>query len=60
MKHLTIVVPEGENNLSSITGAYEILTRANRTGRKADKKNCLQLNWRVFQKRWSIMPAYLP
>jgi len=29
MKHLTILIPEGENNLSSITGAYEIFTRAN-------------------------------
>jgi len=29
MKHLTIIVPEGENNLSSIVGAYKILTRAN-------------------------------
>ena len=29
MKHLTIVVPEGENNLSSIVGAYKIFTRAN-------------------------------
>jgi transcriptional regulator GlxA family with amidase domain len=29
MKHLTIIVPEGENNLSSITGAYEIFVRAN-------------------------------
>jgi len=29
MKHLTIVVPDGPNNISSITGAYEILTRAN-------------------------------
>ncbi len=29
MKHLTIVVPNGENNLSSITGAYEIFTKAN-------------------------------
>lgn len=39
MKHLTIVVPEGENNLSSIVGAYKIFTRANeywvKTGRKA-------------------------
>ncbi len=30
MKHLTIVVPEGENNLSSIVGAYKIFTRANK------------------------------
>lgn len=29
MKHLTIVVPEGQNNLSSIIGAYKIFTRAN-------------------------------
>jgi transcriptional regulator GlxA family with amidase domain len=29
MKHLTILVPNGENNLSSIVGAYKILSRAN-------------------------------
>ena len=29
MKHLTIVVPDGQNNLSSIIGAYKIFTRAN-------------------------------
>lgn len=29
MKHLTILVPEGENNLSSIVGAYKLFTRAN-------------------------------
>lgn len=29
MKHLTIVVPDGENNLSSIVGSYKIFTRAN-------------------------------
>ncbi len=29
MKRLTIVAPEGENNLSSITGAYEIFCKAN-------------------------------
>jgi transcriptional regulator GlxA family with amidase domain len=38
MKHLTIVVPDGQNNLSSIVGAYKIFTRANEywkeTGRK--------------------------
>lgn len=30
MKHITILVPNGENNLSSIVGAYKILSRANR------------------------------
>jgi transcriptional regulator GlxA family with amidase domain len=39
MKHLTIIVPDGEgNNLSSIVGAYKIFSRANahwkQTGRK--------------------------
>lgn len=29
MKHLTIVVPNGQNNLSSIVGSYKIFTRAN-------------------------------
>lgn len=29
MKHLTIVVPDGQNNLSSIIGAYKLFTRAN-------------------------------
>lgn len=29
MKHLTILVPEGYNNLSSIVGAYKIFTKAN-------------------------------
>jgi transcriptional regulator GlxA family with amidase domain len=29
MKHLSILVPQGENNLSSITGTYEIFMKAN-------------------------------
>jgi hypothetical protein len=29
MKHLTILVPNGENNLSSITGVYEIFKKTN-------------------------------
>ncbi|WP_291911052.1 GlxA family transcriptional regulator [Chitinophaga sp. CB10] len=29
MKHLTIIVPNGENNLSSIVGAFKIFSRAN-------------------------------
>lgn len=29
MKHLTIVVPNGNNNLSSISGAFEIFNKAN-------------------------------
>jgi transcriptional regulator GlxA family with amidase domain len=29
MKHISILVPNGENNLSSIVGSYKILSRAN-------------------------------
>ena len=29
MQHLTILVPDGQNNLSSIVGAFKIFTRAN-------------------------------
>lgn len=37
MKHLTILVPEGENNLSSIVGAYKIFSRANEYWQAAGK-----------------------
>ncbi|MDF2457357.1 MAG: AraC family transcriptional regulator [Cytophagaceae bacterium] len=36
MKHLTILVPNGENNLSSIVGAYKIFSRANVYWKKSD------------------------
>lgn len=29
MKHLSIIIPAGENNISSITGAFEIFNKAN-------------------------------
>jgi len=38
MKHLTIVVPDGQNNLSSIVGAYKIFTRANEYWAQNGKK----------------------
>lgn len=43
MKHLTIIVPEGENNLSSITGAYEIFTRANQYWSQRHGENSKEL-----------------
>src|SRR5436190_1027799 len=36
MKHITILVPNGENNLSSIVGAYKIFTRANEYRKNSD------------------------
>jgi transcriptional regulator GlxA family with amidase domain len=38
MKHLTILVPEGENNLSSIVGAYKIFSRANEYWKQAGRQ----------------------
>ncbi|MEO6730622.1 MAG: helix-turn-helix domain-containing protein [Ferruginibacter sp.] len=38
MKHLTILVPDGQNNLSSIVGTYKIFTRANEYWKGSGKK----------------------
>jgi len=35
MKHITIIVPQGQNNLSSIVGPYKIFNRANEFLQKA-------------------------
>ena len=37
MKQVTIVVPEGEVNLACLTGAFEILTAANKYWQKMGK-----------------------
>lgn len=43
MKHLTILVPDGQNNLSSIVGAYKIFTRANEYSKAAGKKGLFKI-----------------
>lgn len=43
MKHLTILVPDGENNLSSIVGAYKIFTRANEYWKKTGKEELFKV-----------------
>jgi len=43
MKHLTIIVPEGENNLSSIVGAYKIFTRANAYWKENGRKELFKI-----------------
>jgi transcriptional regulator GlxA family with amidase domain len=43
MKHLTIIVPNGENNLSSIVGAYKIFTRANAYHKEKGKKEVFKI-----------------
>lgn len=39
MKHLTILVPNGDNNISSLTGAYEIFRKANACWKERHKKD---------------------
>lgn len=51
MKHISILVPDGQNNLSSIVGAYKIFTRANAYWKEKEKKNCIKLNWRESPKK---------
>jgi transcriptional regulator GlxA family with amidase domain len=43
MKHLTILVPDGENNLSSIAGSYKIFTRANEYWKKARGRDLFKI-----------------
>ena len=43
MKHLTILVPEGENNLSSIVGSYKIFTRANAYWKEAHRRELFNI-----------------
>jgi len=43
MKYLTIIVPEGQNNLSSIVGTYKIFSRANEYWKKAGRSELFSI-----------------
>ena len=51
MKHLTILVPEGENNLSSIVGAYKIFTRANEYWKQKGKRELFMIELAGISKK---------
>lgn len=51
MPHLTILVPDGENNLSSIVGAYKIFTRANEYWKKAGRKELFNIQLAGISKK---------
>ncbi len=51
MKHLTILVPDGENNLSSIVGAYKIFTRANAFWKAAGKRELFKIELAGISKK---------
>src|SRR5580765_5133233 len=51
MKHLTILVPEGENNLSSIVGAYKIFSRANEYWKESGRKELFKVELAGISKK---------
>src|SRR5258705_11419695 len=57
MKHLTILVPDGQNNLSSIVGTYKIFTRANEywsrtpAGKKTGRKELFKIELAGISKK---------
>lgn len=51
MKHLTILVPDGENNLSSIVGAYKIFSRANKYWKEAGRKEIFKIELAGISKK---------
>jgi transcriptional regulator GlxA family with amidase domain len=50
MKQVIIVVPEGRVNLSSITGSFEILTRANQYWQKMGNRSLMEIRIAGFVK----------
>ncbi len=51
MKHLTILVPDGQNNLSSIVGAYKIFSRANEYWKGLGKKELFTIQLAGISKK---------
>jgi transcriptional regulator GlxA family with amidase domain len=51
MKHLTILVPDGENNLSSIVGSYKIFTRANEYWKKTSGRELFKIELAGISKK---------
>lgn len=51
MKHLTILVPDGENNLSSIVGPYKIFTRANEYWKKLNGREVFKIELAGLSKK---------
>lgn len=51
MKYLTIIVPDGENNLSSIVGAYKIFSRANTCWKESYRKELFKIELAGISKK---------
>ncbi|MEP7372062.1 MAG: helix-turn-helix domain-containing protein [Chitinophagaceae bacterium] len=66
MKQVTIIVPEGKTNLSSITGSFEILTKANAHWKKMGNKPMMEIRVAGFMKElkldegfFSVYPVHI-
>jgi transcriptional regulator GlxA family with amidase domain len=51
MKHLTILIPRGQNNLSSIIGSYKVFKRANEYRKQTGKKEVLKIELAGLSKK---------
>jgi hypothetical protein len=51
MKHLTIVVPGGDNNISSITGTFEIFKKANEYWKEQGKRQLFTIQLAGISKK---------
>jgi hypothetical protein len=61
MKRLTILVPDGQSNLSTVTtilGVYDIFSTANTYWEKKVRERYLKLSWLAFQKTCSTHWAH--
>src|SRR5436190_21832872 len=54
MKQVTIVAPQGHVNLSSITGTYEILSRANAYWQKIGNESVMEIRIAGFVKEMKL------
>ena len=58
MKQVTIVVPEGDVNLSSITGTFQILTRANQYWQKLGNTSMIDVRIAGFVKEIKLEDGF--
>jgi len=58
MKQVTIIVPNGNVNLSSITGSFEILTRANQYWKKMGNRSMMEIRIAGFDTELKLSSGF--
>jgi len=51
MKHLTIIVPDGQNSISSVAGAYEIFLKANEYWKQTGRRELFKIEFAGVSKK---------